>query len=241
MLTKVITSPFSGIGALFGREAKVEGVVFEAGDGKLSPPDREKLVRVSSALAKRPNLNVGVRGIHTPADKMALQDQQLRRLLLVAMGDPVAEDGDPGPVTTDHPKVRSELEALYAKRTSGADLAALKEGFRQANPGQLEESTAGKMMSRLGSLVREKKTLSEAEVGQLKGANFHALLYTRVRELEPMPDERLLVLATARGNYAFDLLKTLGVATSRLRLDPAQKGEGNEAGIPLVLDLAPAK
>jgi hypothetical protein len=78
----------------------------------------------------------------------------------------LADDGDPGPVTTSHAKVRSELESLYAKRTSGADLAALKEGFRQANPGQLEESTAGKMMSRLGSLVREKKTLSEAEVSR---------------------------------------------------------------------------
>ena len=241
VLTKIVTSPFRAIGALFGSDEQVEGISFEPGAGKLSPPEREKLVRVSSALTKRPTLNVGVRGIHTPADKVALQDQQLRRLLLVAMGDPVADDGDPGPVTTNHPKVRSELESLYAKRTSAADLAALKEGFRLANPGQLEESTAGKMMSRLGSLLREKKTLSDAEVSALKGADFHALLYTRVRALEPVTDDRLQALATTRGTYAFDLLKTLGVATTRLRLDPAQKGESNEAGIPLVLDLAPAK
>jgi hypothetical protein len=30
----------------------------------------------------------------------------------------------------------------------------LKQGFRSANPGQLEENLAGKMMSRLTGLVR---------------------------------------------------------------------------------------
>lgn len=239
VLTKVVTAPFRAIGALFGSEEPIEGIVFEAGVAKLSPPEREKLVRVSSALAKRPSLVVGVRGIHTAADKVALQDRQLRRLLLAAMGDPVPPEGDPGPVTTDHPKVRAELESLYAKRTSGADLAGLKEGFRQANPGQLAEGMAGKMMSRLTSLVREKKPLSDSEIAGLKGADFYTVLYERVRALEPIPDERLSALALGRAQYAYDQLKTLGVAEARLRLEPPQRGEHAETGIPLALELAP--
>ena len=35
-----------------------------------------------------------------------------------------------------------------------SELAALKEGFRSANPGQLEESVGDKVMSRLTGLIR---------------------------------------------------------------------------------------
>jgi hypothetical protein len=48
-------------------------------------------------------------------------------------------------------------------RFGSAELAALKEGFRNANPGQLEEGLTGKMMSRLTGLLRETRSLSEAE------------------------------------------------------------------------------
>jgi hypothetical protein len=79
----------------------------------------------------------------------------------------VPERGDPGPLSTQQPKMRDALEALYKERAGATDLAALKEGFRSANPGQPEESAAGKVMSRLFGLLHAKKTLRRPKASSL--------------------------------------------------------------------------
>jgi hypothetical protein len=139
------------------------------------------------------------------------------------------------------PKIREALETLYKDRLGASELAAMKEGFRNANPGQLEESTAGKMMSRLSGLLREKKTLSEGEVAQLKGADFYSVLFERLRAQENIPDERLQDLAQKRGEGVIEILKTAGVATERVQLLAAEKGESASGEIPLRMSLEPAK
>jgi hypothetical protein len=240
VLTKIVTAPFRALGALFGGGEKIEDVAFEAGAAQLSPPEREKLARIAAALAKRPGLVLALGGQHAEADRIALQDVQLRRAVIVRMGQRVAERGDPGPLSTRQPKVQAALEALYGDRFGGADLAALKEGFRRANPGQLEESLTGKMMSRLSGLLREKKTLGENEVARLKGADFHAVVYERLRAAETVADARLQELARTRGEHAVELLKSQGVALERLRPLAAEKAESTEAGVPLKLALEAA-
>jgi uncharacterized protein involved in outer membrane biogenesis len=245
VITKIVTAPFRALGALFGGGGEqLERIVFEAGAAQLTPPEREKIVRVAEALAKRPTLLLSVGGSHAEADRVALQDAQLRRAVLMKAGQRVPEKGDPGPVSTRQPKVQEALEALYKERVGAADLAALKEGFRSANPGQLEESMAGKMMSRLSGLLREKKTLGADEVAQLKGADFHTVLYERLRARETVAAERLQALAQARGEGVLETLRSAGVAAERLRLLPpeAAKDEGDAGGeIPLRLALEPMK
>lgn len=92
-------------------------------------------------------------------------------------------------MSTRSPGVQAALEGLYAERVGADQLAALQEGFRKANPGQLEQGAAGRMMSRLSglipqnqgrALVRQEKPLSEQEVTDLKGADFHAVLFERL-------------------------------------------------------------
>ncbi len=241
VLTKIVTAPFRALGALFGGGEKLENIVFEAGVGQLTPPEREKLTKVASAMAKRPGLQLGVSGTYAEADRLALQDVQLRRTLLKQIGERVSEERDPGPLSTALPKVRAALEDLYGQRYGASDLAALKEGFRQANPGQLEENMAGKMMSRLSGLLREKKTLSEAEVGQLKGVDFYGLLYERVRAKENVGDERLQALAQTRAVYAVNTLKSAGVAAERIQQRTAEKAEPSEGSVPLKLALEAAR
>lgn len=241
VLTKIVTAPFRALGALFGGGEKLEGIVFEAGVAQLTPPEREKLAKMAQALAKRPGLALGIGGAYAETDRVAFQDAQLRRAILRQMGERVSEERDPGPLSTALPKVRAALEALYGQRYGASDLAALKEGFRQANPGQLEENMAGKMMSRLSGLLREKKTLSEAEVSQLKGVDFHGLLYGRVRAREAVSDERLQALATSRAEYAAHILKSAGVAVDRLQLRPVEKVEAGEDNVPLKLALEAAR
>ncbi len=221
VLTKIVTAPFRALGALFGGgNEEIGEVAFETGQSQLAPPEREKLVKLAAAMAKRPGLVLAVGGQHAEADRLALQDRQLRRTVLTQAGQQVAQQGDPGPLSTQQPKVRAALEALYEKRVGAADLAALKDGFRKANPGQLEQGMAGRLMSRLSGLLREKKTLSEEEVAQLKGADFYGLLFERLRVKEDIPGERLQALARQRGEGVAEILKAAGVADERIRTLP---------------------
>jgi hypothetical protein len=246
VLTKIVTAPFRALGALFGGGGeKIETIAFEAGARQLTPPEREKVAKLAEAMGKRPGLILSVGGVHADADRVALQDVQLRRAVLTQAGQRVPERGDPGPVSTQQPKIREALETLYKERIGAAELAAMKEGFRSANPGQLEESMTGKVMSRLSGLLREKKTLSEGEVAELKGTDFYSVLFERLRAKENIPDERLQALAQARGEGVVEILKSAGVAAERVQLLAPEKfkPEGESAGkdIPLRMSLEPAK
>ncbi len=241
VLTKIVTAPFRALGALFGGGEAVESIVFDAGAAELSPPEREKLVRLAGVLAQRPALALKVGGNHADVDRVALQDVQLRRVIAARMGQRRAEKGDPGPISTRQPKVQEALEALYKDGFGAAELAALKEGFRKANPGQLEEGVAGKMMSRLAGMLREKKTLAEDEVARLKGADFYAVLYERLRAREQVPAERLVALAQARAEGVSGILVASGVAGERIQLLPPEAGESANDDVPIRLALEPFK
>jgi hypothetical protein len=87
VLTKIVTAPFRALGALFGGSGeKVENVAFEPGAKVLTPPEREKLLKVAAVLGKRPKLALAVGGIHAEVDRVALQEVQLRRAVLTASG-----------------------------------------------------------------------------------------------------------------------------------------------------------
>ncbi|MBL8488155.1 MAG: DUF748 domain-containing protein [Rhodocyclaceae bacterium] len=241
VVTKIVTAPFRALGALFGGSEKFENIAFEAGEPKLTPPEREKLVRLAGALNKRPGLAITVHGVHAETDRVALQDRQLRRTIAAKIGQPVEGDADPGPISTRQPKVQAALEDVFADRFGGGELAALKEGFRKANPGQLEESTTGKMVSRLTGLFREKRTLEEAEVSSMKGADFHGLLYDRLRQKEAVGEDRLLALARARGEATVAAMKAAGAPADRLGVAPPEKVETEGRDVPVKLVIGTAK
>jgi hypothetical protein len=241
VLGKIATAPFRALAALFGGGERVENIAFEAGAAVLTPPEREKVARLAGVLAQRPALVLAVGGQYAQSDRLALQDLQLRRAIAAQMGQPVSAQWDPGALSTRQPKVRDALEVLYRTRVGAAELAALKEGFRRANPGQLEESAAGRMLSRLSGLLHEKKTLSADEQAQLKGADFHALLFDRLHERETVDDERLLALARARGATVIDALAAAGIAPARLQALPPEHLAEAPPAVPLRLDFAAAK
>ncbi|MBI5923772.1 MAG: DUF748 domain-containing protein [Betaproteobacteria bacterium] len=240
VITKIATAPFRALGALFGGGEKSESIAFDAGSARLTPPEQEKLVRLAAVLAKRPGLSLGVHGVYAQLDRVALQDRELRRSVAEKSGQQVERDKDPGPISTRQPKIQSALESLYADRFGSAALAALKEGFRHANPGQLEESATGKVMSRLSGLFSEKQSLNENEVGQLKGTDFYTVLFERLRNQVVVGDERLLTLARTRSEAIAAALKAAGLPAERMALLAAEKteGEGREVPLKLVLNSA---
>jgi uncharacterized protein involved in outer membrane biogenesis len=238
VLGKIVTAPFRALGALFGGgDEKLESVAFEAGARRLTPPEREKLVKLAAALNKRPALALAISGTWNDADRVALQDLQLRRTVLEKSGQKIDPQGDPGPISTRTPTIQAALEDLFGERFGKAELDGLKQGFRNANPGQLEENLGGKMMSRLTGLVRPPRQLNEAEVGALKGADFHAVLYQRLREKEAIADERLQQLAAARSEAALAVLKEAKAPVERIKLGAPEKLASSEHEVALKLGL----
>ncbi|KAF0165800.1 MAG: hypothetical protein FD157_976 [Rhodocyclaceae bacterium] len=241
VLTKIVTAPFRALGALFGGGGeKVDEIAFEAGATRLTPPEREKLVRLATVLNKRPGLALSVSGTWAEVDRVSLQDLQMRRAVADKGGQEVGAKGDPGPLSTRAPKVQAALESLYTDSFGSAELAALKEGFRSANPGQLEESMTGKVMSRLSGLMREKRSLSEDEVGRLKGADFYAVLFERLRAKQVVPDDALQALAVRRAEYAMENLKAAGAPEARIRQGAAAKSATEGRDVLLKLELGKA-
>jgi hypothetical protein len=239
VLTKIAIAPFRMLGALFGGGGeKFESIAFEPGAPSLTPPEREKLVQLAAALVKRPALTLTLHGMYAERDRVALQSRQLRRAIMRQAGQQAATDEtDPGPLTTGNPKIQDALEKLYADRLSSGELAALKEGFRKANPGALEESAASRMLSRLGGLVREQRVLSEQEIAQLKGGNFHDILFEQLRAREVVADERLLTLARTRGEKALEALLAAGAPADRATLGKPEKTDAEGSDVPLKLAL----
>jgi len=237
VFTKIATAPFRALGALFGGGEKFESIVFEAGNSHLTPPEREKLVQLAAALNKRPNLSIEIHGVYAEADRVALQDRQLRRTVLEKSGQHIEGDGDPGPISTRQPKIQSALENIFSDRFGRGELTAVKEGFRKANPGQLEESNTGKIMSRLSGMFIEKRSLNEQEVTQLKGVDFYVVLFARLRDKVIVDNERLLTLATARGEFTSTTLKAAGAPADRLAVLAAEKVETEGRDVPIKLVL----
>jgi hypothetical protein len=143
-------------------------------------------------------------------------------------------------MSTAQPEVRQAIEEVFADRNGRAELASLKDGYRNANPGQMEEGAAGKMMSRLTGVFQKKRALDPTELAQLKGADFHGLLYQRLRAADAVGEEVLRALATARAADAMTVLTAAGAPAARVLGAPAEAftGDGNE--IALKLELKPA-
>lgn len=240
VIAKIATAPFRALASLFGGGEKFDDIVFEAGNGRLAPPEREKLVRVAGILAKRPSVALTLHGVWSEADRAAFQDRQARRAVAERAGHRLEPAEDPGPLSTQDPKIQSAMESVFADRFGGAELAALKDGFRNANPGALPENAAGKVISRLANLLRKPRALSEDEVAQLKGGDFYAILFERLRAKEAVPDDRLTALAQARGQYAANALKEANAPIERIAIGSPDKVQATGKDVPLKVDVGTA-
>ena len=136
--------------------------------------------------------------------------------------------------------MQSALEALYAERFGDAELASLRAGYRQANPGQQDEGLAGRMLSRLSGAFRTVRPLDPADVAKLQGTDFHAVLFDRLREQEPVADDVLVALARQRAQSVMAVLEGAGVVASRLGQDDPAQVDVSAAPVPLGLSLGRA-
>ncbi len=237
---KIVLAPFRALGNLLGAGGeKHEHIVFEAGQARLLPPERDKLKQLAQTLAKRPNLVLTASTTWNPvSDRLALQENQIRRDIAVQLGRKLAPDEEPGPVSTAQPKTQEALEKLYTSRFSSEALKNLKEKFAQANPQPAPSSTTGKLLSRLSSLMKSKPApLSEQETLQLKGADLHVLLYQSLLEKTTVNEQQLKTLAEERAQAIQKALLRAGIGPEKISLQASTADHGEGRDVPTRLGL----
>lgn len=237
ILTRLVTSPFRALGALFGGGDSATSVTFPAGQSSLSPPAQRTLAQVAASLNSRPNLAVTIHGTWSEADRVAVKEQLLRRALADKLDLPAG--ADLSGIAPDKPDVQPVLEDLYADRNGRGGLMALKDGYRGVNAGKLDESVTDRALSVVTGLLGRKPSLSAAETAKMKGTDFHAMLYQRLRDAEDVPDKTLQALARARGDAAVAVLHNAHVPTDRVTVLSEKRVEAVGHDVPLEMGLSP--
>ncbi|MDE3012048.1 MAG: DUF748 domain-containing protein [Pseudomonadota bacterium] len=154
VIGKIALAPFRALGALFGGAGdKFESVLFAPGSGQLAAPEREKLLSIAGALAKRPGIAMRAPAPWSEADRSALQDLALRRALATRAGQPPAADEDPGPVATRSPEVQTAIEAEFSARLGAATLAPLRQAAQTADGSTPGDAYFDELIARLRAAV----------------------------------------------------------------------------------------
>jgi hypothetical protein len=142
VLTKIVTAPFRALGKLFGGEGKdFDGIAFEAGVSEISPPELEKLVKVSEALAKRQGLSLGiVPSYHRQLDMQAIKEATFRKQVAEEIGVELEEGQRAGPVDLGNEKVQDAIDTLYNKLTKKGFLKRMVSKFDKPEDGHYEKA-----------------------------------------------------------------------------------------------------
>jgi hypothetical protein len=131
LITKVVTAPFRLLGNLVGIDSEDFGIIsFEAGSAELSPPDREKLIKLTEAMQQRPELTLEIAGVWSETvDARALKEQALEsRESAWEAANPGADDQ----LTME--RDRQVLEALHTETFPQTDLASIAAGHQAPPP-----------------------------------------------------------------------------------------------------------
>lgn len=214
VLTKIVTSPFRALGALFGDgQEPADAIAFAPGSARLAPPEREKLLRLAEALAKRPGLALRLSaGFDAARDAEALKTAQLRRALGAADDEQLLD--------LEQGATRDALLRLARGRLGAAAVDALQQRHAMAQPAP-PPGLGQRLLGGLQNLVgRAPAPLSEGERAEFQGKPLGALLWQRLLAAETLAPEALQALGAARAEAAAAELIARGLTPERLRREP---------------------
>ncbi|MDJ0926997.1 MAG: DUF748 domain-containing protein [Gammaproteobacteria bacterium] len=129
LITKLVTSPFRLLGGLVGAETEnFDRIDFEPGTAKLTPPEREKLLKLGEALGQRPQLALEIPGVVAPdADALALRTSRVDAAIDLLLRQDEGKQAEQ--LLTE--RRRRALESLMQERLPETDLRALKDSYQR--------------------------------------------------------------------------------------------------------------
>jgi hypothetical protein len=219
LLTKIVTSPFRALGALFGGHSEnLDMILFAPGRADLAPPEQEKLKQVAEVLGKRTEFHLTVHGGFEPGlDTAALKSAQVHRALAQKTGVKLEPDEDPGPVAYDNAKTQRALENL-----AGNGLAAFQSRYEEAS---------GHKTKRVNPAL--------ALIGQAsEDHDFYQALFEYLVEAAAVTETDLKSLAEQRGMAIVkELTGPGGADTARIAGGAAVQTEEQDKAVPAKLEL----
>jgi hypothetical protein len=126
LVTKAVTAPFKLLGSMFGFSAdSVEAIEFDAGKSQLSPPELEKLDKITIALTKRSQLNLSI----TPSFNVNEDRQMMQRAKLMAQISQKSKDiNDVEKRNALHVEL---LEKIFLQNSTADKLGLIKSKFKE--------------------------------------------------------------------------------------------------------------
>jgi len=173
-IRNIVTSPFRFLANLIGGDDQpVSDIRFAAGRAELTPPQKEALLKLTEALAQRPQLTLEIPAPY--AESIDRQQLQLKA---------VEQDIDTGLKQTDAEQQLLErrktvLERLYTEQAISPDLSVLKLELMAKNTAADEQDPSIDLLaynSKLKTALVAKKTVSEADLKQLAQARQDAVM-----------------------------------------------------------------
>ncbi len=82
MILKVITSPFSILGSLFGGGEELSFAEFEFGEGRIKESEHEKIDKLAEILKEKPSVKIEIQGVYNPIrDGEGIREKRFEDLL----------------------------------------------------------------------------------------------------------------------------------------------------------------
>lgn len=223
IVTKSATSPFALLGDLIGVEGdELSYVSFEPGDRELTPTEQEKLMKLSEALNKRPELRLEVRGrIHPEEDAMAIREAKFSMLAAERIQSDPKKYGQPKGADGFSSRLLSDL---YIEQFGKDSLKKLELRFQVPVS---ETSEAGE---------KQKKGSDERVLDERA---FYAEIDRMLVTLQPVDEAELRTLALGRGRRIKNLLVQTGQVEDKrvFLLDVVDEGKLEDGRVRLDLKL----
>ena len=232
LIGNIIAAPFRALANLFGGSAGEDlgAIAFDPGRARLLPPEREKLARVASTLAKRAELKLLIPAHYdSEADARAMKRADLARDVSLKAGFAVAQDEDPGQINIEDRQTRKALRTLFSERFSKAELDALRTEAEAKS--RAAGVAAPSMTTRLRNFVGGEPQLVDTR-------EFHQTLLRRLRETQTLAPDALSGLAQQRALAIEAALKAAGADASRITrtlAEPSANAEAKQVAIRLSL------
>lgn len=197
VLTKIATAPFRALGALLGGSGEeFESVIFEPGEARLLPPEREKLAKLAKALEQRPQLKLAIEGrFDKERDREALADNIVKLDVSKRAGMKPPGANEPLIISFTDAKVQAALDELAA--AAGDDAMKLRAQYLPP---------AGNAVTGLLQNAREKLTEKGRNEATEARTKYYPELFKLLRAKQQVPD---IAYATLAGFRAEAIRNTL--------------------------------